>query len=323
MIADAITGRQKRVSTQFGRFSEVTYATVPAFQDAIVNAGYRLFPEGDAGRRPRARPRTRPGGAHPRAARLRARDPRRVLVGVRFRRAVWIPPPDGRRAAATYQGSNRRPPSSNPAASTATSAPETIRASAQRRPTPACPDPGDPRRIPRPSALSLSPARIARRAARSARPCRTGRRSGRRADPPAGGETDQRAWRLTRSPSPSPRAARARARRQAAQIPPHDRGRTLGDTLDQPHRRDRRAERGGHEQGRTGSSISEAAVAGTLSMGAAGFERVTLGRRARVSRSQCPSCRFAREAVAQTSLKKGSAIDRGTTVVRSERESNH
>jgi hypothetical protein len=47
MIADAITGRQKRVSTQFGRFSEVTYATVPAFQDAIVNAGYRLFPEGD------------------------------------------------------------------------------------------------------------------------------------------------------------------------------------------------------------------------------------------------------------------------------------
>jgi hypothetical protein len=50
MIGDAITGRQKRVSTQFGRFSEVTYATVPAFQDAIVNAGYRLFPEGDAGR---------------------------------------------------------------------------------------------------------------------------------------------------------------------------------------------------------------------------------------------------------------------------------
>jgi NAD(P)-dependent dehydrogenase (short-subunit alcohol dehydrogenase family) len=49
MIAEAITGRQKRVSTQFGRFSEVTYATVPAFQDAIVNAGYRLFPEGEAG----------------------------------------------------------------------------------------------------------------------------------------------------------------------------------------------------------------------------------------------------------------------------------
>jgi NAD(P)-dependent dehydrogenase (short-subunit alcohol dehydrogenase family) len=50
MIAEAITGRQKRVSTQFGRFSEVTYATVPAFQDAIVNAGYQLFPEGDTGR---------------------------------------------------------------------------------------------------------------------------------------------------------------------------------------------------------------------------------------------------------------------------------
>jgi hypothetical protein len=52
MIAEAITGRQKRVSTQFGRFSEVTYATVPAFQDAIVNAGYRLFPEGDAATTP-------------------------------------------------------------------------------------------------------------------------------------------------------------------------------------------------------------------------------------------------------------------------------
>jgi NAD(P)-dependent dehydrogenase (short-subunit alcohol dehydrogenase family) len=45
MIASAITGRQKRVSTQFGRFSEITYATIPAFQDAIVSAGYRLFPE--------------------------------------------------------------------------------------------------------------------------------------------------------------------------------------------------------------------------------------------------------------------------------------
>src|SRR5947207_4645262 len=51
MICDAITSRQKRVSTQFGRFSEVTYATVPMFQDAIVNAGFRLFPEGDGGRR--------------------------------------------------------------------------------------------------------------------------------------------------------------------------------------------------------------------------------------------------------------------------------
>jgi short-subunit dehydrogenase len=53
MILDAITSRSKRVSTQFGRFSEVTYATVPMFQDAIVNAGYHLFPEGgDRGRAP-------------------------------------------------------------------------------------------------------------------------------------------------------------------------------------------------------------------------------------------------------------------------------
>jgi NAD(P)-dependent dehydrogenase (short-subunit alcohol dehydrogenase family) len=50
MICDAISSRQKRVSTQFGRFSEVTYATVPMFQDAIVNAGYRLFPESEGGR---------------------------------------------------------------------------------------------------------------------------------------------------------------------------------------------------------------------------------------------------------------------------------
>jgi short-subunit dehydrogenase len=54
MILDAITSRSKRVSTQFGRFSEVTYATVPMFQDAIVNAGYRLFPEGGDG--PRGQP---------------------------------------------------------------------------------------------------------------------------------------------------------------------------------------------------------------------------------------------------------------------------
>jgi NAD(P)-dependent dehydrogenase (short-subunit alcohol dehydrogenase family) len=47
MICTAITGRHKRVSTQFGRFSEVTYATVPAFQDAIVNAGYQLFPDSE------------------------------------------------------------------------------------------------------------------------------------------------------------------------------------------------------------------------------------------------------------------------------------
>jgi hypothetical protein len=54
MILDAITSRSKRVSTQFGRFSEVTYATVPMFQDAIVSAGYRLFPEGgDRERAPR------------------------------------------------------------------------------------------------------------------------------------------------------------------------------------------------------------------------------------------------------------------------------
>jgi NAD(P)-dependent dehydrogenase (short-subunit alcohol dehydrogenase family) len=50
LICKAIVGRQKSISTTFGRFSEVTYATVPAFQDAIVNTGYQLFPDSRAAR---------------------------------------------------------------------------------------------------------------------------------------------------------------------------------------------------------------------------------------------------------------------------------
>jgi NAD(P)-dependent dehydrogenase (short-subunit alcohol dehydrogenase family) len=45
MIAGAIVGRPKRVATPLGRFSEVSYLSVPMFQDAIMNAAYRLFPE--------------------------------------------------------------------------------------------------------------------------------------------------------------------------------------------------------------------------------------------------------------------------------------
>jgi short-subunit dehydrogenase len=50
MICDAIAKRPKRASTAIGRFSEITYATVPGVQDAIVNAGYKLFPDTRAAR---------------------------------------------------------------------------------------------------------------------------------------------------------------------------------------------------------------------------------------------------------------------------------
>jgi short-subunit dehydrogenase len=50
MICEAIVKRSKRVSTTVGRLSEVTYATVPRVQDAIANAGYKLFPDTKAAR---------------------------------------------------------------------------------------------------------------------------------------------------------------------------------------------------------------------------------------------------------------------------------
>ena len=45
MVADAIARRQKRATTVTGRIAEATYATAPKVQDAIVNAGYKLFPD--------------------------------------------------------------------------------------------------------------------------------------------------------------------------------------------------------------------------------------------------------------------------------------
>jgi short-subunit dehydrogenase len=45
MVADAIASRNKKQSTLTGRLSEVTYATVPRVQDAIANAGYKMFPD--------------------------------------------------------------------------------------------------------------------------------------------------------------------------------------------------------------------------------------------------------------------------------------
>jgi short-subunit dehydrogenase len=50
MITNAMIDQPKEVSTPFGRFSEVTYATVPRVQDAIVNRAYRLFPDTAAAR---------------------------------------------------------------------------------------------------------------------------------------------------------------------------------------------------------------------------------------------------------------------------------
>jgi short-subunit dehydrogenase len=50
MICEAIVKRPKKVSTTVGRLSEVTYATVPRVQDAIANAGYKLFPDTSAAR---------------------------------------------------------------------------------------------------------------------------------------------------------------------------------------------------------------------------------------------------------------------------------
>jgi short-subunit dehydrogenase len=43
MVAGAIAGRPKRATTVAGRIAEVTYATAPKVQDAIANAGYKLF----------------------------------------------------------------------------------------------------------------------------------------------------------------------------------------------------------------------------------------------------------------------------------------
>ena len=57
MVSDAIVSRNKKQSTVAGRLAEVSYATVPRVQDAIVNAGFKLFPDSPAARE------RRPAGA--------------------------------------------------------------------------------------------------------------------------------------------------------------------------------------------------------------------------------------------------------------------
>jgi short-subunit dehydrogenase len=52
MVAGAIASRNKKQSTLVGRMSEFTYATVPRVQDAIANAGYKMFPDSKPGSAP-------------------------------------------------------------------------------------------------------------------------------------------------------------------------------------------------------------------------------------------------------------------------------
>jgi short-subunit dehydrogenase len=50
MVAKAIVTRSKKQSTLTGRLAEFSYATVPRVQDAILNAGFKLFPDTGAAR---------------------------------------------------------------------------------------------------------------------------------------------------------------------------------------------------------------------------------------------------------------------------------
>ncbi len=48
MISDAIIGRPKKVATKLGTFGEVLYTLMPKASDAILNQGYKLFPDSKA-----------------------------------------------------------------------------------------------------------------------------------------------------------------------------------------------------------------------------------------------------------------------------------
>ncbi len=51
LITEAIRKRPKRVATPVGNLSQLNYALVPGVQDLVVNRAYKLFPEGDSGKR--------------------------------------------------------------------------------------------------------------------------------------------------------------------------------------------------------------------------------------------------------------------------------
>jgi short-subunit dehydrogenase len=48
LITNAMITRQKKVATRLGNFGEVLYAIAPKAVDAILNTGYKLFPESSA-----------------------------------------------------------------------------------------------------------------------------------------------------------------------------------------------------------------------------------------------------------------------------------
>lgn len=50
MITEAMITRPKKVATKLGNFGELLYAIAPKASDAILNTGYKLFPESDAAR---------------------------------------------------------------------------------------------------------------------------------------------------------------------------------------------------------------------------------------------------------------------------------
>jgi short-subunit dehydrogenase len=51
LITEAIRKRPKRIATPVGNLSQLNYALVPGVQDLVVNRAYKLFPEGDSGKR--------------------------------------------------------------------------------------------------------------------------------------------------------------------------------------------------------------------------------------------------------------------------------
>ena len=51
LICDAIRKRPKRVATALGNLGQLSYALAPGAQDLVVNRAYKLFPEGDSGKR--------------------------------------------------------------------------------------------------------------------------------------------------------------------------------------------------------------------------------------------------------------------------------
>jgi NAD(P)-dependent dehydrogenase (short-subunit alcohol dehydrogenase family) len=50
MISEAIINRPKKIATRLGNFGELMYAISPKSSDAILNTGYKLFPDSKAAR---------------------------------------------------------------------------------------------------------------------------------------------------------------------------------------------------------------------------------------------------------------------------------